>query len=63
MLLIVGCARDYTRLRFTFVALGFLFTFLGFVIYAAVDVHTQLHVAYCKSRNHRQFDYQADSVV
>ena len=46
MLLILGFSSDYTRLRFPFVALGFFFTFLGFVIYAAVDVHTQLQVAY-----------------
>jgi len=46
MLLVLAFASDYTRLRFPFVALGFAFTFIGFIIYACVDVHTQLHVAY-----------------
>ncbi|EFX01151.1 major facilitator superfamily transporter [Grosmannia clavigera kw1407] len=46
MLLILAFASDYTRLRFPFVVAGFLFTFIGFVIYAAIDVETDLHVAY-----------------
>ena len=46
MLLILAFASDYTRLRFPFVALGFFFTFVGFIIYAAIDVEGQLHVAY-----------------
>ncbi|KIX92449.1 uncharacterized protein Z520_11769 [Fonsecaea multimorphosa CBS 102226] len=46
MLILLAFASDYTRLRFPFVALGFAFTCIGFIIYAAVDVHTQLHVAY-----------------
>lgn len=46
MLLILAFASDYTRLRFPFVVAGFLFTFTGFVIYAAIDVEAQLHVAY-----------------
>lgn len=46
MLLILAFSSDLTRLRFPFIALGFLFTFTGFVIYACVDVTTQLHVAY-----------------
>lgn len=46
MLLILGFASDYTRWRFPFVALGFLFTFVGFVIYAAIDVENSLQVAY-----------------
>ena len=46
MLLILGFASDLTRLRFPFIALGFAFTFIGFAIYATVDVHTQLNVAY-----------------
>lgn len=46
MLLILGFSSDYTRWRFPFVALGFLFTFIGFVIFANVDIHTELHVAY-----------------
>ncbi|KAL9624132.1 MAG: hypothetical protein Q9160_001654 [Pyrenula sp. 1 TL-2023] len=46
MLLILGFASDLTAIRFPFIALGFLFTFLGFIIYACIDVHTQLNVAY-----------------
>lgn len=46
MLLMLGFASDYTRWRFPFVALGFLFTFIGFVIYANVNVETELQVAY-----------------
>lgn len=46
MLLVLAFASDYTKLRFPFVALGFLFTFTGFVIYAAIDVEHQLRVAY-----------------
>ncbi|KAL6243182.1 hypothetical protein RBB50_009733 [Rhinocladiella similis] len=46
MLLILSFASDLTRLRFPFVALGFAFTFIGFIIYATVNVTSQLHVAY-----------------
>lgn len=46
MLLILAFSSDLTRLRFPFIALGFLFTFVGFIIYAAVNVTTQIHVAY-----------------
>lgn len=46
MLLILGFASDLTKLRFPFVALGFMFTFIGFVIFATVDITSQLHVAY-----------------
>lgn len=46
MLLVLAFASDYTRRRFPFVAAGFLFTFIGFVIYAAIDVESELHVAY-----------------
>lgn len=46
MLLILAFASDYTRLRFPFIVLGFAFTFIGFAIYATVDVTTQLNVAY-----------------
>ena len=49
MLLILAFASDHTRLRFPFVALGFLFTFVGMVIYAAIDVEHQLRVAYFAS--------------
>ncbi|KAL8732786.1 MAG: hypothetical protein Q9166_002568 [cf. Caloplaca sp. 2 TL-2023] len=46
MLLILAFASDYTRWRFPFVALGFLFTFLGMIVYVGIDVKSQLHVAY-----------------
>ncbi|KAL9611352.1 MAG: hypothetical protein Q9167_004001 [Letrouitia subvulpina] len=49
MLLILAFASDYTRWRFPFVAAGFLFTFIGFVIYVGIDVESQLHVAYFAS--------------
>jgi MFS family permease len=49
MLLILAFASDYTRLRFPFVAAGFLFTFIGMVIYAAIDVTAELRVAYFAS--------------
>ena len=46
VLLILAFSSDLTRLRFPFVALGFLLTFIGFIIYVAIDVKAQLHVAY-----------------
>jgi MFS family permease len=46
MLLILGFCSDFAKLRFPFVALGFAFTLTGFIIYACVNVTTQLHVAY-----------------
>ena len=46
MLLVLAFASDFTRLRFPFIALGFLFTLIGFVIYASIDVQVQLQVAY-----------------
>ncbi|KIX05277.1 uncharacterized protein Z518_06149 [Rhinocladiella mackenziei CBS 650.93] len=46
MLLILAFCSDFTRLRFPFVALGFAFTCIGFVIFSAVDVTTQVNVAY-----------------
>lgn len=49
MLLILAFASDYTRWRFPFVAAGFLFTFIGFIIYVGIDVESQLHVAYFAS--------------
>ena len=49
MLLILAFASDLTRLRFPFIAAGFLFTFVGFVIYAGIDVSHRLHVAYFAS--------------
>lgn len=46
MLLVLAYASDLTRWRFPFIALGFLLTFIGFVIYAGIDVQHDLHVAY-----------------
>ena len=47
MLLVLAFASDYTRIRFPYIALGFLFTFIGFIIYASLpDVDHHLHVAY-----------------
>jgi MFS family permease len=47
MLLILAFSSDFLRIRFPFIMLGFAFTFIGFVIYAAIDdVHKQLQLAY-----------------
>ncbi|RYP78911.1 hypothetical protein DL771_000296 [Monosporascus sp. 5C6A] len=47
MLLILGFTSDFMRVRFPFICLGFAFTFIGFIIYAAItDVQAQLRVAY-----------------
>ncbi|KAH0029504.1 putative MFS transporter, partial [Aureobasidium melanogenum] len=46
MLLVLGFSSDLTRWRFPFIALGFLFTFCGFIIYSAIDVDHSLNVAY-----------------
>ncbi|KAL6870355.1 major facilitator superfamily domain-containing protein [Trichoderma novae-zelandiae] len=47
MLLVLAFCSDYARLRFPFIILGYVFTFTGFIIYAAIDdVTQQLHVAY-----------------
>lgn len=46
MLLILAFASDYTRLRFPFVALGFALTCIGFIIFAVVDIHKQVSMAY-----------------
>ncbi|KAI1383986.1 putative MFS transporter [Hypoxylon trugodes] len=47
MLLILAFTSDALRIRFPFVCLGFAFTFIGFIIYAALpDVHAQVRVAY-----------------
>lgn len=46
MLLVLAFASDFTRWRFPFIALGFLFTFIGFIVYASIDVEHELHVAY-----------------
>jgi MFS family permease len=46
VLLILAFTSDLTRLRFPFIALGFLLTFIGFIIYATIDVENSLRVAY-----------------
>lgn len=45
-LLILAFTSDFTRLRFPFIALGFALTFIGFIIYATIDVTSELRVAY-----------------
>lgn len=46
VLLILAFASDHVRLRFPFIALGFLLTFIGFIIYATIDVQSSITVAY-----------------
>ena len=46
VLLILAFASDFTRLRSPFIVLGFLLTFIGFIIYATVNITTELQVAY-----------------
>jgi hypothetical protein len=46
VLLILAFCSDWTRWRFPFIALGFLFTFIGMIIYATIDVEKDLSVAY-----------------
>lgn len=46
VLIILAFASDFTKWRFPFVAAGFLFTFIGFIIYVSIDVLEQKHVAY-----------------
>jgi MFS family permease len=46
MLLMLAYSSDYTRWRFPFIALGFFWTFCGFIIYAAINVEADLRVAY-----------------
>lgn len=46
VLLILAFTSDYTRLRFPFIALGFLLTFTGFIIFATIDIKHSINVAY-----------------
>jgi len=47
MLLILAFTSDAVRMRSPFIVLGFVFTFVGFVIYAAIsDVLESIHLAY-----------------
>ncbi|KAF7588511.1 hypothetical protein BBP40_005648 [Aspergillus hancockii] len=49
MLLILAFCSDWTRWRFPFIALGFLFTFMGMIIYVAIDPVNNINVAYFAS--------------
>lgn len=46
MLLILAFSSDFTRRRGPFIVAGFLFTFIGMIIYATIDVEKELHIAY-----------------
>lgn len=47
MLLVLAFSSDFMRIRFPFIALGFTFTFIGFIIYASIsDVTEQIRLAY-----------------
>jgi len=46
MLLILAFASDLTKIRFPYIALGFCFPLVGFIIYATIDVLHNLQVAY-----------------
>lgn len=46
MLLILAFGSELARLSFPFVALGFAFTCIGFIIYATIDLTTHPNVAY-----------------
>ncbi|KAK7202800.1 major facilitator superfamily domain-containing protein [Myxozyma melibiosi] len=46
VLLILAFTSDFTRMRFPFIAAGFMFPVIGFIIYAAIDVEHSIGVAY-----------------
>jgi len=46
MLLILAFASDFARIRFPFIALGFILSFIGFILYATIDLDHQLKVGY-----------------
>lgn len=46
VLLLLAFASDYSRVRGPFIALGLLLTFIGFIVYATIDVSSDIHVAY-----------------
>lgn len=46
MLLILSFSSDFTRRRGPFIVLAFMFTLIGFIIYATIDVLDNLKVAY-----------------
>jgi MFS family permease len=57
MLLVLAFLSDWTRWRFPFITAGFLFTFIGFMIYVSIDVEKELHVAYFASFMMTWFDF------
>ncbi|ERS96169.1 hypothetical protein HMPREF1624_07705 [Sporothrix schenckii ATCC 58251] len=46
VLILLCFSSDFTRLRAPFILIGFVFTLVGFIIYASIDVLDNLHVAY-----------------
>lgn len=63
MLLILAYSSDYTRWRFPFIALGFFFTFCGFIIYAAIDVEANIHVAYFACFMMVSTEFQSQAII
>ncbi|KZO96695.1 putative MFS transporter [Calocera viscosa TUFC12733] len=45
-LLVLAYVSDYTRIRFAYLALALVFPFVGFVLYATLNLDTQLGIAY-----------------
>ncbi|KAI0753295.1 MFS general substrate transporter [Daedaleopsis nitida] len=45
-LVLLAFSSDHAKLRFPFIAAGFMLTFVGFIIYATLDVTTELRAAY-----------------
>ena len=46
MLLSLAFSSDLTKIRFPFIAAGFAFSMIGFIIYATIDVEADIPVAY-----------------
>ncbi|KAH8148409.1 uncharacterized protein LAJ45_07511 [Morchella importuna] len=46
MLLILAFTSDFTRLRFPFIALGFSFPLIGFIVYSSIDALSEKQIAY-----------------
>ncbi|KAK9369479.1 major facilitator superfamily domain-containing protein [Lipomyces kononenkoae] len=46
VLLILAFSSDFSRLRFPFIAIGFAFPVIGFIIYASIDALNSIGVAY-----------------
>ncbi|EJU04672.1 MFS transporter [Dacryopinax primogenitus] len=45
-LIVLAYISDYTRLRFAYLALALVFPFVGFILYATLDLNNQLNIAY-----------------